>query len=154
MIIRKATPHDFQQLKEIKTEFFLWECKMDNRVNPDYAKRNLGVRLGINLRQDKVAFFIAENKGKIIGYVGAQIEKNYPPNVEKFRGHLFNLYVKKEYQGKGIGTKLIKKVFSWFKEKKITDLKVMVYATNKGAHKLYKRMGYKDYIVNLRKCGK
>jgi ribosomal protein S18 acetylase RimI-like enzyme len=154
MKIRKATPKDFQKLKEIKTEFFLWECKMDDRVNPDYAKRNLGVRLGINLRQKNVVFFIAEDNGKIVAYAGAQIEKNYPPNVEKFRGHLFNLYVRKEYQSKGIGTKLIKKVLAWFKEKKITDLKIMVYSKNEGAHKLYERMGYKDYIVMLRKCGK
>ncbi len=151
MIIKKATIKDFEKLKEIKTEFFLWECNRDKRQNPNYVKRGLGSRLAKNLRQDNIAFFIAVDKGEVIGYSGAEITKNSPDYVYKKRGHLFNLYVKPKYQNKGIGKRLVRETLKWFKKKKVFDLMIHVFPFNKKAHKIYKKFGFGNYIIILKK---
>lgn len=151
MRIKKATIKDFEKLKQIKSEFYLWECKGDKRLNTGYIKKGLGARLAKNLKQKNTVFFIAEERGEIIGYSGAEIQTNPASFKFKKRGHLFNLYVRPKYQGKGIGKRLIKKTLRWFKEKKISDLMIMVYSHNKKAHQIYKKLGFKDYIIELKK---
>ena len=109
MRIRKATIKDFEKLMELKSEFYLWECKVDKRLNPGYVNKGLGSRLAKNLRQKNTVLFIAEDKKDIVGYAGAEIQKN--PAYVKFKkkGHLFNLYVRPKYRRKGIGKRFPKK---------------------------------------------
>jgi ribosomal protein S18 acetylase RimI-like enzyme len=151
ILIRKATPKDFAQLNQIKQEFFLWECKLDKRCNPAYAKKGLGSRLAQNLKQTNTVFFIALNKGEIIGYVGAEIKKNPVYIKFKERGHLFNIYVRPAYQGRGIGKKLINETMKWFKKKGLHDLMILVHDHNKKAHRIYNKNGFDDYIIELKK---
>jgi len=151
IIIRKATIKDFEKLKQIKSEFYLWECKQDKRLSPDYIKKGLGARLAKNLKQNNTVFFIAKEKGEILGYSGAEIKNNPASFKFKKRGCMFNLYVKPKYHGKGIGKKLINETMKWFKKKRISDLMIMVYNNNKKAHKIYNKFGFKDYIIELSK---
>lgn len=149
MEIKKAMIKDFGELKEIKTEFYLWQCNKDKRLNPNYLKKTLGQRLARNLRQKNTAFFIASDKGKIIGYAGAEIKKNSSFMKNRTRGHAFNLYVRPKYRNKGVGKKLINEVLKWFNKNKIYDLKITVYSYNKKAQKIYRNLGFKDYILEL-----
>lgn len=151
MKIRKATLKDFSQLKKLKKEFFLLECKRDSRMNSFWVKTSLGKRLGKNLRKKNTIFFVAEEKSRLIGYAGAEIVKN--PSFVKFkkRGHLFNLYVLPNYQKKKVGRQLLQAVLQWFKQHKIVDQMIMVYADNKIAYHLYKKAGFKNYILELRR---
>lgn len=149
MIVRKAGIRDLDALKEIKTEFFLWECGRDRRMRPEYAKNGLGSRLAKNLRQSNVAFFVAEDDGVLVGYAGVEIQKNPASFRHKKRGHLFNLYVREGYRNKGVGKKLARAALDWLDKKRIKDRMIMVYAHNKRAHRMYKSMGFDDYIVQL-----
>ncbi len=151
MIIRKATVKDFEKLKEIKAEFYLWECRDDDKLNKDYVKKGLGSRLARNLRQDNVAFFIAVEKDEIIGYCGVEIEKNMAHIIYKKTGHIFNLFVKEKYWNKGIGKQLLNTSLDWLKKKKIKDIKIMAYSFNKKAWQIYKNAGFQDHIMILKK---
>jgi len=149
MKIRKATIKDFEKLKEIKAEFYLWECKRDNRLNTKWINQGLGSRLARNLKQKNTAFFIAEDKGNIIGYAGAEIKKNPSSIKHKKRGHMFNLYIKPKYRNKGVGKKLVNIILNWFKKNKISDLMIMTHSYNKRAYKIYNKFGFRDYIIEL-----
>lgn len=151
MIIRKATLKDFEKLKAIRTEFYLHEASTDKRVNPDWVKHGLGISLGKSIRSKSEINFIAEEKGKILGYASSEIIPNPGWVSYKKQGHLYNLYVLPKYQGKGIGKKLIEKSLEWFKENKITDLKILSYVENKRARNLYRKYGFKEYMVILKK---
>src|SRR3989338_3438595 len=133
--IRKATMSDFGKLKALRTEFFLWGCRMDKRMNPDYVKRGLGLKLAKNLKHKNRMFFVAEQDGELIAYSCAEIKKNPAFVKPPKRGHLFNLYVKKKYRSKGIGNLLINETLKWFKSKKVSDLEIMTHSFNKKAKK-------------------
>jgi GNAT superfamily N-acetyltransferase len=64
----------------------------------------------------KVFFLIAKDKSKIIGTIaygkpGADIEKYYPEKSDNIP-EIKSLYILPKYQGKGIGTKLLKEIMT------------------------------------------
>jgi len=151
MKIRKASLDDFEKLKEIKIEFFLWECGFDKRLNPEFVKKELGKAMTKHLKERNRIFFVAEEKGKFVGYAAAKIEKNPPFVKAKLTGHLSNIYVKPDYRKSGVGKALFDKTMSWFKQKKVGEQSLLVHKENDPALSLYQKLGYKEYIVDMRK---
>jgi RimJ/RimL family protein N-acetyltransferase len=151
MKIRKATKRNFLKLNEIKKEFFLWQCKGDKLLDPSYINRGLGSRLAKNLNQSNVAFFVAEEKGDFIGFVGVEILNNPAQFKAKKQGHFFNLYVREEYRGKKISTQLINAAIEWLDKKGIKNQMIKVHNYNKKAHKIYKRHDFQDYVIELQR---
>jgi ribosomal protein S18 acetylase RimI-like enzyme len=149
MEIRKATLRDFEALKEIKSEFFLWECTQNKRFDPCYLKKGLCIRLAKNLRQSNTVFFIADDKLQVIGFAGAEIKKNETCVRPVNQGHLFSLYIRPNYRRKGIAKKLLDEIFKWFKERKIDDLVLETWVQNTAAQSLYKKYGYKPDAISM-----
>jgi ribosomal protein S18 acetylase RimI-like enzyme len=151
MIIRKATVNDFETLKKLRTEFFLHEASGDERLNKKYVKKGLLISLGKSLRSKNEINLLAEINSKAVGFASSEIINNQNWIKYKKQGHLYNLYVIPKYQGKGIGKKLMEKSLKWFKQRKIKDLKILVYAGNKKAGRLYEKYGFSDYMKIMKK---
>jgi len=153
MIIRKATLKDFEALKTLWAEFFLLEASTDERLDPAWVKHGLPVALSKSLRNKKEISFLAEEKGKILGYSSSEIIPSRRTLYKK-QGHLYNLYVIPKYRKKGIGKKLLEKSLEWFNKNKIKDLKILAYSWNTKAQKLYRKYGFSDYMLTLKKIRK
>lgn len=151
MKIRKATIKDFEQIKKNRAEFYLGETEIDELSDPDWVKFGMGIATAKALRSKNHVFFVAEDKGSIVGYCSGQIEKTPTWIKHKKRGHLYNLFLKKKYRGKGTGKKLIISVINWFKKNKISWIMVLAYSKNKKAQSIYKKMGFSEYIINFNK---
>jgi len=149
MDVRRAAVKDFEALKEIKTEFFRWECEQDVMLDPAYVKRVLGMRLAKNLRQSNTVFVIAEEEGKAVGFAGAEIKKNGSDLKYRHQGHLFGIYVRPHHRRKGIAEKMLNEIMKWFKEKNIDYLVLERWDHNKIAASLYRKFGYKDRLVSM-----
>lgn len=147
--IRKATVRDFEQLRDLKREFYLFEGKMDHLSRKDYAYNGLPQHLGKSLRSKNVAYFVAEKNKEIIGYAGAQIEKCPAWKLSKKRVHIFNIFMKKPYRKKGIGRKLVHASAKWAKSKGIKQLVLYTYWWNQRAKKLYDDLGFKLYVYMM-----
>ncbi len=61
------------------------------------------------------------------------------------------IYIKEEYRGKGIATNLINEFISWCKNKNIKEIDIGVFLANEKAYKLYKKLGFVDNIMYLKK---
>ncbi|MAG61128.1 hypothetical protein CL619_05045 [archaeon] len=151
MRIRKATKKDFFKLNEMKKEFFLWECEIDDRLDPNYINNGLGSRLSRNLNQSNVAFFVAEEKENFLGFVGVDISKLPGSFKAKKQGHLFNLYVRKKYRNNRISTQLIRAAMEWLDKKGINDQIIKVHFSDNKAHKIYRKKGFKNYLIELQR---
>jgi RimJ/RimL family protein N-acetyltransferase len=83
-------------------------------------------------------FFIAVDRGEIIGYISAQIR------YVKRNQHSAYIVVgiREKYRNQGIGTEFFKKLNEWALEKKIVRLELTVICTNKAAINLYKKSGF------------
>ena len=66
------------------------------------------------------------------------------------RAELYDLYVKQDYRNKGIGTTLIRWLERYYKDLGCDYLVVGLLSNNK-AYNLYKRVGFKDHIIEMMK---
>lgn len=87
------------------------------------------------LTKNKMAIYIVAKKdNEIIGYGGMWHVIN--------EGHITNVSVKKEYRGKGVGTKIIDAFIDIAKEKEMIGITLEVRVSNDIAKNLYKKNGF------------
>lgn len=150
--IRKAEKKDTAILKNL-----LWESlKEEWKFNSDIDLKSGKIFLNKNLRmlfknKKEHTKFLAEENGKIVGFIGGNIEKKNKFYKTRRIGAIYDLFVEEKYRGKGIGTKLIKKFILWLKANKIKLIELDVSPKNKTAIKLYERLGFKESSIQLRK---
>ena len=128
-IIRKGNTEDFPALFEMIKE------------TAEFAKKLNAVKNSIEQmksEQEFFSFYIAEKDGKIIGT--AVYFFAYFSWVGKTL-YLDELYVKPNYRGKKVGSKLLRKIFETAKEEQCHWLRWQVLDWNKNAIALYKKIG-------------
>jgi ribosomal protein S18 acetylase RimI-like enzyme len=84
--------------------------------------------------------FFAEDEDRLVGMIAGFFD-----DKEKTRhvGNIVSFYVKPEYRGYGIGSKLMNEIIKWYKSKtSIKKIKLSVYTTNP-AVKIYQKYGFK-----------
>jgi len=90
-------------------------------------------QLAFWLRKDPGAFWVAEDKGRLVGYAFSFL-----------RGSLWflaDLFVLPTYQGKGIGKSLIERTLGSWKHHRITNRALITPAFNRSSASLYMRFG-------------
>jgi len=123
---------DFEELLSLFREFATFEKLPENMVNTVEK-----------MKKEKEYFhgFVARSKNEeIVGYV------NFFYAYYTWTGkslYMDDLYVRKNFRGKGIGTMLIKKVISYAKETNCNGLRWQVSNWNHPAIKFYKSLGAK-----------
>ncbi|MDD2439450.1 MAG: ribosomal protein S18-alanine N-acetyltransferase [Methanosarcinaceae archaeon] len=118
--IRCFSPEDFQEIVEIEIEAF-------SEHNP-LLYMNFYESVGDG-------FLVAEKSGKVLGFVvGYRSAEN--------EGHIFSLGVKREYRGRGTGTKLVYAICDLFAANGLKYARLEVRISNKKARKLYRSIGF------------
>jgi ribosomal protein S18 acetylase RimI-like enzyme len=112
-------------------------------------KREYRKRLKNKLKKRNYRFFIAEDRGKPVGFIGGSISKL--PKFYKYhrRGEIGPIFIRQGYRKKGIGSKLVGELFDWFKSKGIRWVRIKVYKKNTSAISFWKKMGFKEYVIGM-----
>ena len=152
MIIRKATEKDLKTLNELQIALTKYERKIAKHlVDPEKVKNEYLKEYKKRIKQKNSVFFVAQENDKIVGYILGEIEKPSHHHIFKKRGYIVDAFVIKEYRGKGIGEKLTRRLLEWFKSKGIKWIRVSAYANNKVGINFWKKMGFKNYVVDMTK---
>ncbi len=100
-------------------------------------------------------FLVAIEDGKVVGYIMGSIEKkSNPRNPEVMEiegmpdevGHIISFAVLREYQGRGIGSALLKEELERFSTA-VKAVYLEVRVSNERAIKIYKKFGFKPIKV-------
>lgn len=142
IIFLDAVPEDAEGIRFVQKETWLAtypnpslgisRADIEEKINEmqgDSGLERLQKRI---LEQHDSHTWVAKNSNQVIGFIGVQ--KTEADN--KIRA----LYVLPEYQGKGIGRKLIQLGLDWLDETKQTSLEVVSYNTK--AINFYKPLGF------------
>lgn len=130
MDIRLAKKEDLRLFVPIKEEFYedYGICKKTeefiNKEFDEYLKKGTIV--------------LAVESDIIIGYLAGEIDKSLYENV----GYISEVFVKKEYRGKKISTKLKDKFLEFLKKRGINICRIDVNPDNP-AQESYKKWGFK-----------
>ncbi len=160
VLVRKANIKDIPLVVGIWKEFMREHDKIVLKKNQKLRtytpkKKNAAHKykafITKQLKGGKGAIFIAEIDGKVAGFTLIIIKDEIPIfKIEKI-GHISDLFVKKEHRGKGLGSKLIDESIKWFKKNKLKHVSVLLYADNEHAHLVYKKKGFFDYKIEMRR---
>jgi len=131
MKIRKAKKEDFKEIAEILIK--------ESSKKPYNEKYTLEIALKEINGLAKDELYVAANKKEIIGFIASNIT---PDNKEK--AYIGELWLKPNYQKKGIGKAFVKFIEDKYKKKGIKTMRVLV-KRNAGAFNFYKKIKYTEY---------
>jgi ribosomal protein S18 acetylase RimI-like enzyme len=103
-----------------------------------------------HLKDETAELWVAEEKGQIVGQVYCFLtlkDKEFANG--KTRAYITNFYVKPDYRGKGIGTKLIEKIFEKLKQNDFLEVTIGVDETERKNVRFYDKLGF---IHKIKKC--
>ncbi len=150
---RRAVLGDIKDLQVLK--FYLLKYEDDNFckiTDPDYAKTDdYAEDLKKQIEDLKSEIIVAEYEKEVVGFVYGKVFDAPKYKRIKVDSELISLYVKEEHRNKKIGSALVSEFIKWAKSKKADQIKIEPFYNNKKAIKFYKREGFKDYVVMLRK---
>jgi ribosomal protein S18 acetylase RimI-like enzyme len=153
--IRNLRKSDEKQLLRLAINFFKKEQRgkiVSKRLFPlieykDYDNHlREDVKDYMNLDPKEAIIFVAEDNGKLIGFIHGKIDQR-PKKVLNRVGIIDDWFVEKDYRGKEIGEKLWDKLMKWFKSKRCNCLELDVFTTNKKAIKIYHKLGFIDKVL-------
>lgn len=131
MKIRKATKKDLNEIAKIL---------MKESAKPPYnEKYNMKIALREVNNFSKNELYIAENEKNILGFIASSITAD-----DKKKAYINELWLKVEFQGKGIGKSLVKFIEDFYKKKGVKIIRLVSKRSSK-AFEFYKKIKYKEY---------
>ena len=143
MEIRTATINDIDQIAALFTEQF----DIQAALQPYLMQRGTQDRQFIEntIADDDSQLFVAEEAGKIVGFVSVFEKKSndFSFMVQRKYAYLMDIIVTKKQQKKGIAAQLMNEVKQWAIDRKLDYIKLSV-AANNNAVDFYIKSGYEE----------
>lgn len=127
-VIREITIGDIKELLSIEREVYLGEMP--------WTKSAFLLELKAS---DPHLYIIIQDEEKIVGFIGCRIMKR--------DGHITNLAVRTEYQGRGIGSCLLQETKIFAKRHNCKSMSLEVRLSNNNAQRLYRRNGFTSFAL-------
>ena len=121
--VREITPEDIKDLLAIEREVYLGELPWTRSAF-----------LAELASKTPHLYILVQREGKTVGFIGCRVIKH--------DGHITNVAVAKNEQGKGIATYLIHQAITFSKEQKCTQMSLEVRLSNKHAQGVYRKIGF------------
>lgn len=144
MEIRNFRPDDLPALKSITVEAFdgvSIDQGMEQVFGPiagrDWRWRKAR-HLDDDVRADPEGVFIAEDQGRIVGYITTRRD------MEGGIGHIPNIAIARESRGQGLGRQLIEHALEHFRRLGLTHAKIETLVQNEVGNHLYTSLGFRE----------
>jgi len=147
IIVRHATPVDIPILQQFEQGVIEAERPFDSTLKPGLIHYYDLEKL---MHSEDSALLVAQNEDELIGSGYARIQSAKPYLAHDRYGYLGFMYVKPEFRGQGVITKIIDALKSWCLEKGITEIRLEVYEDNLPAIHAYQKSGFEKHLVEMR----
>lgn len=152
MKIREARRKDVKQIENLNQQLNEYHLKFDDyyklRTNLEGIATKYFENI-INLVESTV--FVAEDNKSVVGYVAGTLEKRPPVYEVRERGRILEIFVLEEYRGHGVGRELTERMLSWFKERGIENVELIVDSRNDLAQNLWKSLGFETWQLIMKR---
>ena len=92
---------------------------------------------------------VAESDGAAVGFLVGRI-RSLPQYFGGYPvGFISEVFAGETHRNQGIGSNLVARAISWFEECGIARVELQVIINNEGARKLYRRLGWRDELVQM-----
>jgi ribosomal protein S18 acetylase RimI-like enzyme len=152
MIVRKAKLKDAREVSYLTFLLMKHHARLDKYWEMKKNARQMAVKfIKKSIKSRTSTVFVAEDNGRIVGYVLGDLYKR-PPNFKMGKvGHLYDAYVLPAYRKRGMAKKLVAELFKWFKSKGMTYVSLETDIRNKVGLAAWKRLKFKEFMVNMKR---
>ena len=151
-IIRPATIDDLLVVSQLQKAFLNEHERLYDsvfyRMNDNASQEWLSWAQK-KLREDELGLFVAE-KNTIVGYVSGWTESRSPIYVLKNIGYLSNMYVMPAARKQGIASQLNQALLTWFKNRDIEYVELVVNSQANASVNSWIRLGYSEVSKRMR----
>ncbi|MEW5323082.1 GNAT family N-acetyltransferase [Geobacillus thermoleovorans] len=141
-MIRKATWADAPAIASVHVES--WKTTYSGIVPDAYLETlSVGEKQPLwekVLSQSDHSLFVAEENGRIVGFVSGGRNRATEGPIAKYDGELYAIYLLKEVQRKGLGRQLVQALVGDLAQKGVRSMVVWVLADNP-SRGFYERLG-------------
>ena len=157
--IRKAKLKDINSILDLEKNLLDSAYEIMNKFTPenliDFDLKEEYEKILLNYIKGRIfskndAIFIAEKDGTAVGHMIISKKKSYPIFKMEYYGRINTVFIKKEYRGKNISTKLKNEAVNWFKKKGINRVSLNVLQDNNEAIECYKKWGLNINLLEMR----
>ncbi len=150
--IREACVDDVDRLVQLWQELADYHTALDPRYTlAENAQIYFRAALTGWLEDERWRIFVAEDAGKLVGFVSGMLREVPPVLPEKLHGHISDAIVKAEFRRQGIGERLCRAVLDWFHNHGITVVELNAAAISLVSRNFWRKMGFLDFSVIMRK---
>jgi len=97
--------------------------------------------------------YVVEKEARIVAFIAGTIlgqsKQDLLECVPTKDGRIIELFVNEELRGQGIGTRLMEMMEEYFRENGCDVSRVEVFEPNVKAHNFYRKLGYRDRIIDM-----
>lgn len=105
--------------------------------------------LGSQLHEEDVVVFVAEQEGRVIGYVYAGLEPLSWKELRDAAGFIHDVVVDEGGRGGGVATALIEAAVAWLRERGAPRVMLWTAEPNEAAKRLFARLGFRRTMVEM-----
>jgi ribosomal protein S18 acetylase RimI-like enzyme len=150
--IRRAEPRDTASLGELGMALMQTHYAFDDRrfLDPNHADAGGYAQfLASQLDDDDAVVMIAEQRGKILGYVYAAVEPLSWKDLRDECGFIHDLLVDISARGRGAGEALLNAAIEWLGERGMPRVVLGTAARNEAARRLFERRGFRATMIEM-----
>jgi GNAT superfamily N-acetyltransferase len=145
--IRKATLKDLEKLLEFEQGIITAERPFD----PTLKEGKISYyNIEKMISAADVEVVVAVLNEQIIGSGYARIEDAKPYLNHKLYAYLGFMYTHPDHRGKGVNAQIIETLTNWVHSQNVFEMRLDVYNDNLSALKAYEKIGFKNYMINMR----
>ncbi|HEV2722099.1 MAG TPA: GNAT family N-acetyltransferase [Thermoanaerobaculia bacterium] len=152
MNIRRAERHDADALGRLGAMLMRTHYAFDPRrfLPPrEGSERGYAAFLAGMLDSPDACVFVADDDGRIAGYVFAALEPLSWKELRGPAGFIHDVAVVEEARRSGVATQLIGAAVAWLREHGAPRVILWSAAANAGAQQLFHRLGFRDTMVEM-----
>ena len=114
-----------------------------------HAESGYASFLRSQLEHDDAVVFVAEDGGRIVGYVFAGLEPLSWKELRGPAGFIHDVLVDDAARGSGAGTLLIDTAIAWLRERGAPRVMLWTAEPNEAAQRLFARLGFRRTMVEM-----
>jgi ribosomal protein S18 acetylase RimI-like enzyme len=152
VIIRRAEPRDTPQLGELGIALMRTHYAFDQRRFLEPGSGDAGGYahfLASQLDDDAAVVMVAEQRGRVVGYVYAAIEPLSWKELRDECGFIHDLLIAEHARGRGAGEALLDAAIEWLNERGMPRVVLGTAAQNDRARKLFERRGFRPTMIEM-----
>jgi ribosomal protein S18 acetylase RimI-like enzyme len=93
--------------------------------------------------------FVASQDGEPVGFLAGRVRSAPAWFGGAPVGFVSEVYVDPGQRGRGLGEDLVAAAQRWFRDREIDRIELQVLAGNDGARRLYRRLGWREELVQM-----